>query len=109
MIAADLDGARMDCWDDETAHLWVRVIAWSPRRAFLTGARPFVEASGKTPDELVGCAFLTELDLNNPPGNEDTTGERLEWPGLKLCPPFDLDRFLGHQGRVDGAPVGGEA
>ncbi|MFF0395103.1 hypothetical protein ACFYSJ_04835 [Streptomyces sp. NPDC005248] len=109
MIAADLDGARMDCWDEETAHLWVRVIAWSPRRAFLTGASPFVEASGKTPEELVGCAFLTELDLNNPPGNEDTTGERLEWPGLKLCPPFDLDRFLGRQGRVDGAPVGGEA
>lgn len=109
VIAVELDGARMDCWDEETAHVWVRVIAWSPRRAFLTGARPFLEASGMAPAELVGWAFLTELDLDNPPGNEDTSGERLEWPGLKLAMPFDLDRFLGQQGRVDGASVGGEA
>lgn len=87
VIAVD-EGGRLDCCDEETAHVWVRVTVWSPRRAFLTGAAPFVEASGRKADGLVGLRFFADLDLDNLPSNVDTDGERLEWPGLALCPPI---------------------
>lgn len=86
VIAVQDDGARMDCCDEDTAHVWVRVLAWSPRRAFLTGAGPFAEAAGVPADELGGRVFLAELDLDAIPENDDTAGERLEWPGLKVAP-----------------------
>jgi hypothetical protein len=108
VIAVTLNDGPMDCEDDETAHVWVRVIAWSPRRAFLTGASPFARAAGKEPADLAGLRFFASLDLYDPPSNDYTSGERLEWPGLSLCPPVDVARFLGPR-RVDGAPSGGDA
>ncbi|WP_405893836.1 hypothetical protein OG272_16205 [Streptomyces sp. NBC_00104] len=94
-VIAVADGAQMDCCDTDTAHVWVRVTAWSPRRAFLTGAAPFVEVSGKASADLAGLRFFADLDLDNPPGNTDTSAERLEWPGLGLCPPLPWERTDG--------------
>lgn len=88
VIAVDTDGAPMDCEDDDTAHVWVRVLAWSPRRAFLTGAQPFARAAGCAPAALEGRMFFARLDVYAPPGNDDTAGERLDWPDLRLCPPL---------------------
>lgn len=88
VIAVDTNGTPMDCCDEDTAHVWVRVLAWSPRRAFLTGARPFAVAARCAPAALAGRLFFARLDLDSPPGNEDTSGERLEWPELRLCPPL---------------------
>ncbi|MET9321912.1 RusA family crossover junction endodeoxyribonuclease [Streptomyces sp. NPDC003038] len=85
-VIAVQEGGQMDCCDTDSAHVWVRVMAWSPRRAFLTDAAPFVAASGIPADDLAGRTFLAELDLDAIPGNEDTAGERLEWPGLRLAP-----------------------
>ncbi|MFF5655275.1 hypothetical protein [[Kitasatospora] papulosa] len=82
------DGGPLDCCDEDTAHVWVRVTAWSPRRAFLTGAAPFAAASGTPAAELVGVRFLADLDLDDPPGNTDTAGERLQWPNLRQAPPL---------------------
>lgn len=72
----------------DTAHVWVSVPGWSPRRAFLTGAQPFAAAAGCAPEELAGRMFFADLDLYNPPGNDDTSGERLDFPGLRECPPL---------------------
>ncbi|MEW2250413.1 hypothetical protein AB0907_24100 [Streptomyces sp. NPDC006975] len=88
VIAVDLDGVPMDCEDDDEAHVWVRVLGWSPRRAFYTGAQPFAEAARCHPAALTGRVFLARLDLDHPPGNDDTAGERLEWPELRLAPPL---------------------
>ena len=93
VIAAE-EGGQLDCCDTDSAHVWVTVTAWSPRRAFLTGAAPFVEVSGKAPNDLAGVRFFVELDLDNPPSNEDTASERLEWPGLGLCPPVSA-KWMG--------------
>jgi Holliday junction resolvase RusA-like endonuclease len=87
VIAVQSDGSRMDCCDEDTTHVWVRVLAWSPRRAFLTGAGPFTQAAGVPAAELAGWVFLAELDLDAIPENDDTAGERLEWPGLRVAPP----------------------
>lgn len=88
IVAVELNFGQMDCCDDDTAHVWVSVSGWSPRRAFLTGAAPFAAAAECTPSELMGRYFTAELDLDNQPGNEDTAGERLEWPALAECPPL---------------------
>jgi hypothetical protein len=88
IIAVDLDPVPLDCEDTDTAHVWVRVLGWSPRRAFLTGAAPFAAAANCDPADLPGRLFLARLDLNNPPSNEDTAGERLEWPELRQAPPL---------------------
>lgn len=88
VIAVDLEGVPLDCEDDDTAHVWVRVIGWSPRRAFLTGARPFAQAADCDPAELAGRVFLARLDLDAIPSNDDTAGERLEWPELREAPPL---------------------
>lgn len=88
IIAVNLDGVPMDCEDDDTAHVWVRVLGWSPRRAFLTGAAPFAAAAQCEPADLAGRIFLARLDLNAVPGNDDTAGERLEWPELREAPPL---------------------
>lgn len=90
-VIAVADGGRLDCCDEDTAHVWVRVTAWSPRQAFLTGAGPFVEAFGWKAPDLVGTRFLAELDLDNPPSNSDTDGERLQWPGLRVAPPIPAE------------------
>jgi hypothetical protein len=91
IIAVSLDGTPLDCEDDDTAHVWVKVPGWTMRRAFLTGARPFAEAAGCEPADLAGRLFLARLDLDHPPGNDDTTGERLEWPELRPAPPLPDD------------------
>lgn len=88
VLSVDVKAGQLDCCDDDTAHVWVVVTAWSPRRAFLTGAAPFAAAANCPPADLAGRRFFAELDLYNPPGNEDTTAERLEFPGLRLCQPL---------------------
>ncbi len=90
VLAAEPD-TRLGCCDVDGPALWVRVTAWSPRRAFLTDAEPFMEVSGKAAEDLPGLRFFADLDLNNPPKNDDTTGEHLEWPGLGLCPPVPVE------------------
>jgi hypothetical protein len=45
----------------------------------------------------VGVRFLAELDLDNPPGNDDTAGERLEWPGLRPAPPVPAEWIGGNR------------
>lgn len=97
-VIAVEEGGRLDCCDEDTAHVWVRVIDWTPRRAFLTGAAPFVAAAGKPAAGLVGSHFTARLDLWDPPGNEDTDGERLEWPDLRLAPPIPVEWLDGIQG-----------
>ncbi|MER6559798.1 hypothetical protein ABT300_19090 [Streptomyces sp. NPDC001027] len=97
VIAVD-EGSRLDCCDEDTAHVWVRVTVWSPRRAYLTGASPFVAASGEEAAALVGLRFFADLDLDDPPSNTDTDGERLEWPGLALCPPIPAEWLAGGEG-----------
>jgi hypothetical protein len=94
-VIAVEEGTRLDCCDEDTAHVWVQVIGWTARRAFLTGAAPFVAASGKPAADLVGERFTARLDLWNPPGNDDTDGERLEWPDLKLAPPIPVSWLEG--------------
>jgi Holliday junction resolvase RusA-like endonuclease len=92
---------RLGCCDEDGPAVWVRVTAWSPRRAFLTDAAAFVAVSGKDPEDLPGLRFFADLDLNNPPKNDDTSGEHLEWPGLGLCPPVPAEWLTA---RVDDAP-----
>lgn len=99
VVAVEGD-VQLDCCDTDTAHVWVRVIAWSPRRAFLTGAAPFVKAAGMPADRLAGALFIAQLDVDNPPSNTDTAGERLQWPGLRYCPPFRPGGLVS--GLVDG-------
>ncbi|MEU6628351.1 RusA family crossover junction endodeoxyribonuclease [Streptomyces parvus] len=84
-VLAATECGRKDCCGAH-AHAWVRVEAWSPKRAFLTSAVPFIQAAGVPHGELAGLAFMAELDLTAPPGNSDTAGERLEWPGLQIAP-----------------------
>lgn len=101
-VIAVEEGGRLDCCDEDTAHVWVTVLGWSPRRAFLTGAAPFVAASGKEAADLVGEHFTARLDLDDPPGNEDTNGERLEWPELEVAPPIPAEWLDGGQGGEGG-------
>ncbi|WP_454613265.1 RusA family crossover junction endodeoxyribonuclease [Streptomyces collinus] len=82
---------RLGCCDQDGPAVWVRVTAWSPRRAFLTDAAPFMEVSGGAAEDLPGLRFFADLPLDNPPANDDTAGERLEWPGLGLCPPVPAE------------------
>lgn len=88
VIAVSTDGAPMDCEDDETAHVWVKVPGWTPRRAFCTGASPFATTAQCDPEDLIGRVFTARIDLDAVPGNDDTAGERLEWPDLRLAPPI---------------------
>ncbi|MFF4292191.1 RusA family crossover junction endodeoxyribonuclease [Streptomyces vinaceus] len=112
-------GQKLECGDEDSAHVWVRVAAWSPRRAFLTGAAPFALAAACPPEELTGRSFIADLDLDRPPANDDTAGERLEWPGLTLAPkipeqwgaglapPEGPPRMVAPVGRL--LPAGGNA
>ncbi|MFD5788658.1 RusA family crossover junction endodeoxyribonuclease [Streptomyces sp. NPDC127037] len=81
-VIAPGDSGRLDCCDEDDAHVWVRVLVWSPRRAFLTGAAPFVAAAGVPAAELTGRRFVADLDLAAPPEDDDVA-ERLRWPGLR--------------------------
>lgn len=94
---------RLGCCDQDGPAVWVRVTAWSPRRAFLTDAAPFLEASGREAEELPGLRFFAVLPLDEPPSNDDTAGERLEWPGLGLCPPVPAEWQAGAPGVRFGA------
>ncbi|MFE7395162.1 hypothetical protein [Streptomyces sp. NPDC057557] len=86
-VVAVETGGKLDCCDTDTAHVWVTVTNWSPRRAYLTGAAPFTAAAGCAPASLTGRMFTTTVPLS-PPGDTDTNGERLEWPELEECPPL---------------------
>jgi len=88
VLSVDVKAGPLDCEDDDTTHVWVVVTAWSPRRAFLTGAQQFAAAADCPPADLAGRRFFAELDLYKPPGNDDTTAERLEFPGLRRCRPL---------------------
>ncbi|MFE4796160.1 RusA family crossover junction endodeoxyribonuclease [Streptomyces sp. NPDC056708] len=103
-VLAVSEGQQLDCCDEDTAHVWVRVMAWSPRRAFLTGASPFAEAAGVPAAALAGRVFLAELDLDAVPENDDTSGERLEWPGLRLAPEIP-EQWMSGAEEPDPAPV----
>lgn len=100
---------RLGCCEQDGPAVWVRVTAWSPRRAFLTDAAPFMEVSGKAAEDLPGLRFFAELPLDDPPANDDTAGERLEWPGLGLCPPIPAAWLAGRDEAegLDVAPGGG--
>lgn len=89
--------------NSDTAQVWVRVEAWSPRRAFLTAAAPFTAAAGLTVPELAGRTFLADLDPAAVPGNEDTADEVLEWPRLVLVP--EIPQQGGTVPQSLGAPV----
>ena len=91
IVAVEENHGRLDCCDEEAAHVWASVVTWNARRAYLTGASPFLNAlreeSGteNTPVDLLNTHFIAELPLD-PPDDEPGAGEWLEWPGLKLAP-----------------------
>lgn len=98
-IIAVEEGGKLDCCDEETHHVWVTVLTWSGRRAYLTGASPFLKAVGETVIEnvtdLTGTHFYADLPFNAPPAVPEP-GEHLEWPGLELTPPTEeIERRLG--------------
>jgi Holliday junction resolvase RusA-like endonuclease len=99
---------RLGCCDEDGPAVWVRVTAWSPRRAFLTDAAPFLAVSGKDVEDLPGLRFFADLDLSSPPKNDDTSGEHLEWPGLGLCPPVPAE-WLTARDEGDAAPAGADS
>lgn len=80
--------------------MWVCVPAWSPRRAFLVGAAAFASEAGVPPQELPGRVFVADLDVDQPPANVGTLGERLKWPRLCVAP------RIPHQGGAAPATVG---
>lgn len=90
VIAIEDDYGKLDCCDEETAHVWVSVATWSHRRAYLTGASAFMKAAPSVPDvySLKGEHFIAELPLEPPPAMHEP-GEYLEWPDLQLAPPID--------------------
>ncbi|MEU1815208.1 RusA family crossover junction endodeoxyribonuclease [Streptomyces roseifaciens] len=82
-VIAVSDGPHAGILVEDAAQVWVRVLAWSPRRAFLTSAAPFAKAAGVPARELAGHTFLTDAGLGPAPGNDHPAGEEdLEWPGL---------------------------
>ena len=88
-VIAVADDVKLDCCDEELHHVWVEVTTWSPRRAYLTGALPFLLAAGCEPQELEGRYFVADLPANPPSDRpEDTVGERLEWRNLQEAPPI---------------------
>ncbi|XUL90007.1 hypothetical protein ACQ86D_28000 [Streptomyces galilaeus] len=86
-IVAVETGGKLDCCDTDTVHVWVIVSAWSPRRAYLTGARPFLNTVGCAPHDLVHEYFTATVPVE-PPEDIATAGERLEWQQLEVCPPL---------------------
>lgn len=99
ILKAETDGDRMDCCDDDPRKVWVVIAGWY-RRAVLTHAAPFLEAVG-TDDvmSLEGKTFMASIDLLNPPPFEHESGERLEWPDLKLAQPMsEVYKALGIEG-----------
>ncbi|XVV35051.1 RusA family crossover junction endodeoxyribonuclease [Streptomyces sp. CA-100214] len=98
---------RLGCCDEDGPAVWVRVTAWSPRRAFLTDAAPFLAVAGKDVEDLPGLRFFADLDLSAPPKNDDTSGEHLEWPGLGLCPPVPAE-WLTARDEDEVAPAGAD-
>lgn len=111
-VLAATECGREDCCGD-VAHAWVRVMGWSAHRAFLTGASVFATTAGVRPAELAGRRFMAELDLAAAPGNENTAGERLLWPGLQVAPnvPPQVDGPRPARVKVEAAsllPAGGK-
>lgn len=92
VIAVEENNGPLDCCDEETAHVWVRVLTWSGRRAYLTGATAFLDAAGPTvlenATDLNDTHFYATLPLEPPPAAPEL-GEHLEWPDLELCPPME--------------------
>lgn len=90
ILKAEEDHDPMDCCDDDPRKIWVVVGGWSYRRAVLTHAEPFLEVAGTTNVmALEGMTFMASLDLSSPPPFEHESGERLEWPELKLAPSME--------------------
>lgn len=96
-LKTEIDHAPMDCYDDDPRKVWVIVPIWSYRRAVLTHARPFLEAADTDKmSALEGKVFLASLDPSGPPPFEHESGERLEWPELRLAPPIsEIQARLG--------------
>lgn len=94
VVAVEENRHRLDCGDEETAHVWVSVVTWNARRAYLSGASPFLDAlraaSGteKAPVDLLNERFIAELPID-PPDDEPEPGEWLQWPNLELAPSMD--------------------
>jgi hypothetical protein len=93
----------MDCCDDDARKVWVVVAAWSPRRAVLTHAEPFLHAADTTEiTDLVGMLFMARVDRLSPPPYEHEGGERILWPDLRLAPSIEeVKKRLGinsHEG-----------
>ncbi|WP_424639862.1 RusA family crossover junction endodeoxyribonuclease [Embleya sp. AB8] len=86
-MAVEQAGGPSD--DDETAYVWVCVPVWSPQRAFLTKADPFIRAAGVPVDALSALTervFVADLDVDDPPDTVGSLGERLTWPRLCATP-----------------------
>lgn len=92
VIAVEDNCGPLDCCDEETVHVWVDVLTWSGRRAYLTGASPFLDAAGpavlENPTDLKDARFYATLPFEPPPATPEL-GEQLEWPDLELCPPIE--------------------
>lgn len=98
-VIAVEEGGKLDCCDEEQFHVWVTVLTWSGRRAYLTGASPFIAAVGETViedvNDLTGVHFYADLPFEPPPAMPEP-GEHLEWPNLELTPPTEeIERQLG--------------
>ncbi|MGW1989666.1 hypothetical protein [Embleya sp. NPDC001921] len=100
IVAVD-ETRRTTDYDADSAHVWVRVPAWSPARAFRTGATAFVAAAGVPAADLVDRVFVADLDVDAVPGNVGTLGEQLLWPGLCMAP-----RIPGQGGEAHRSPDG---
>lgn len=91
-VIAVEEGGQLDCCDEETHHVWVTALAWSGRRAYLTGASPFVNAAGATVledvNDLTDVHFYADIPLGPPPAMPEP-GEHLEWLNLELAPPIE--------------------
>lgn len=98
IVAVEDNYGKLDCCDEEEFHVWVQVLTWSGRRAYLTGASPFMEAAGLTAQDVFGLTqkhFYADLPLEPPPA-EPESGEQLEWPNLELAPPLnEIEKELG--------------
>lgn len=98
-VIAVEEGGKLDCCDEELFHVWVTVLTWSGRRAYCTGASPFITAVGETVienvDDLKGTHFYADVPFEPPPAMPEP-GEHLEWTNLELTPPTEeIERKLG--------------
>ncbi len=98
VIAVEDNYGKLDCCDEEEFHVWVQALTWSGRRAYITGASPFMEAAGAAVPDVYSLKdehFYADLPHEPPPAVPEP-GERLEWPNLELAPPIEeIKKRLG--------------